>query len=80
MVEEIMTTDTIVFVAQTVALPATLIANLIVTIVIATNSHRTARRLTALEMLRGVDQQWQTLNGAILTQPQIQRHIDPQGE
>ena len=73
-----MTTDAIVFVAQTLVLPATLIANLLVTVVIAVSNNRTSKRLTALELLRGVDQQWQTLNAAILAQPQIQRHINPE--
>jgi hypothetical protein len=70
-----MNSDTIVFLAQTVILPATLVVNLVVTIIIAMTSHRTSQRLTALEMLRGIDQQWQTLNAAILAQPTIQRHI-----
>jgi len=75
-----MTNDTIVFIAQTIVLPATLVANLIVTILIAIASHRTTKRLTALELLRGVDQQWQSLNAAILAQPQIQRHINPEDD
>ncbi len=75
-----MTTDTIIFIAQTIVLPATLIANLVVTVIIAVTSHRTTRRLTALEMLRGLDQQWQSLNAAILAQPNIQRHINPEND
>ena len=74
-----MTSELVVFVAQTIVMPATFISSLLVTVLVAFGSHRTSKRLTALEMLRGVDQQWQTLNAAILAQPQIQRHINPEG-
>lgn len=74
-----MNSDTVVFIAQTLVLPATLVVNLVVTVIIAVTAHKTSRRLTALEMLRGVDQQWQALNAVILTRPDIQRHIGPEG-
>ncbi len=74
-----MTPETLTLVAQAIIMPATLLASLVVTVIVAITSHRTARRLSALEMLRGVDQQWQGLNAAILSQPQIQRHIEPEG-
>ena len=69
-----MSTDTIIFVAQTLVLPATLVASLLVTIVVAVTSHRKERRLMSLELLRSVEEQWQTLNTAILTRPEIQQH------
>jgi len=31
----------------------------------------------SLELLRSVEEQWQTLNTAILTRPEIQQHINP---
>jgi hypothetical protein len=71
-----MTFETMVFLVQTLVLPATLISSLVATVIIAVNNHRTTRRLSALEMLRGIDQQWQALNSAILAQPEIQRHIN----
>ncbi len=71
-----MSTDTIIFIAQTLVLPATLIASLLVTIVIAVTSHRKERRLMSFELLRSVEEQWQTLNTAILTRPEIQQHIN----
>ncbi len=71
-----MSTDTIIFVAQTLVLPATLVASLLVTIVVAVTSHRKERRLMSLELLRSVEEQWQTLNTAILTRPEIQQHIN----
>lgn len=74
-----MTADSIAFVAQIVILPATLVTSVVVMILVAINNHRTARRLSALEMPRGVDQKWQILNAAILAQPTIQRHINPEG-
>ncbi len=75
-----MNTDTLVFIAQTLVLPATLIVSLVVSVIVAVTAHKTARRLTSLEMLRGVDQQWQALNAAILTRPEIQRHIGAPGD
>ena len=71
-----MSTDTIIFVAQTLVLPATLIASLLVTVVIAVTSHRKERRMMSVELLRSVEEQWQTLNTAILTRPEIQQHIN----
>lgn len=62
------------------AMPSLLFMSLIVTIVVSVNSHKTSKRLTSLEMLRGVDQQWQTLNSTILSSPDIQRHIYDKGE
>ncbi|MFZ6691292.1 hypothetical protein [Undibacterium sp. SXout20W] len=64
--------------AATWAMPLLFLMSLIVTIIVSVNSHRTSIRLTQLEMLRGVDQQWQTLNSAILSRPDIQRHINPE--
>ena len=64
--------------AATWAMPLLFLMSLTVTVIVSVNSHRTSKRLTQLEMLRGVDQQWQTLNSAILSRPDIQRHINPE--
>ena len=66
--------------ALTWAMPTQFLMSLIVTIIISISSHRTSKRLTQLELLRGIDQQWQTLNSAILSRPDIQRHINSEEE
>jgi len=68
------------YLALTWAMPALFLMSLIVTIIVSVTSHRTSKRLTQLEMLRGIDQQWQALNSAILSRPDIQRHINPEEE
>ncbi len=72
--------ETINYLATTWAMPVLFLLSLTVTIIVSFNSHNTSKRLTQLEMLRGIDQQWQTLNSAILSRPDIQRHINPEEE
>ena len=73
-----MSTEAIVFFAQTIVLPATMVANLLIALIVSVSSYRTTKKLVALETLRGIDQQWQSLNSAILQQPQIQHFINPE--
>lgn len=72
--------ETINYFALTWAMPVLFLMSLTVTVIVSVNSHNTSKRLIQLEMLRGVDQQWQTLNSAILSRPDIQRHINPEAE